>query len=223
MLVSPTEPQKAVRQLGQISSTPEKYGVDFMWISKVGSVGVQRKAITDLIASVHDGRLGKELVQMEQLDIGVVIIEGSLRWTENGTLVTNAMWSQAQHQGLLFSIMYRSYWTLHTASLEDTIQSLSRLEAWTNKESHGSLRATRPKPQGLWGQPNSRDWGVHVLQSLPGCGGGTAERIYDQYGLPLKWTVSKHDLLEVKGIGTKKAQMLWDCLNQDQTCDPSQQ
>lgn len=213
MLVSPTEPQKAVRNLGSISSTPEKYGVDFLWISKCGTVGVQRKAISDLILSVHDGRLGKELVQMEQLDIGVVIIEGSLRWTEGGSLVTNAMWTQAQHQGLLFSIMYRSYWTLHTASLEDTIQLLSRLEAWTNKEQHGSLRATRPKPQGLWGEPNSRDWAVHVLQSFPGCGGGTAEKIFDEYGLPLKWTVTKHDLLAVKGIGTKKAQMLIDSLN----------
>ena len=59
MLVSPTE-RPPISELGESSSRPEKYGVDVMFLANGAVVGVQRKAIADLVASARDGRLGKE-------------------------------------------------------------------------------------------------------------------------------------------------------------------
>ena len=80
------------------------------------------------------------------------------------------------------------------------------------KPNHSSLDR-RPKAVGTWGKADSREFASHVLQSFPGIGSDLAKRIYDRFGLPLKWTVDVMDLQQLEGIGPKKAMTIWAALN----------
>lgn len=209
MLISPTEPS-ILRSLGTISSTPESYGVDFLFPSTVGTVGVQRKEYKDLIASVHDGRLAKELAQMKQLHLSVLLIEGSPKWSSDGVLLdTRSQWTVAQHYGVQFSVMLSGIWVNTTASLRETLLWLSVFTKWVEKEKHTGIGG-RPKPSNgsNWGLRGSRDWGVHVLQGFEGVGVELAGRIWDRFGLPLEWTVTEGELGTVEGIGKGRARQI---------------
>lgn len=213
MLISSTEP-KTLRELGTSSTLPEKYGVDFMFVSRIGRVGIQRKEINDLIGSLRDGRFSKELGQMRSLDLGIVMIEGTPQWSRDGFLLSVRSFTQAQWDGVLFSIQAEGLWLVRTSGISETARSLLNLEKWLSKERHG-IR-TRPKVQGEWGTASNREWGVHILQGFPGIGVDTAGNIYDHFGgVPLRWDCGRDDLQEVKGVGKGRAEKMIRSLKRD--------
>ena len=64
MFISPTEP-KRLGDTGVVSLTPEEYGVDVLFQTELGLVGVQRKVFPgEFLASVHEGWINKEDAQM---------------------------------------------------------------------------------------------------------------------------------------------------------------
>lgn len=195
-----------------MTSAPEKLGADVLIPSNThGMVGVQRKEIEDLIASVHDGRLAKELLQMKQLGLGVLLIEGVPHWTSDGMLLSNSTWTIQQHHGILWSVQSMNYWIVYSESLDRTCELLSMLERWIMKLKHGSL-IHRPGAKGEWGKASSQEWAMHVLMGFEGIGPELAERIVKRFGLPLMWTVEPEEMMEIEGIGDVKAQRLWDSL-----------
>lgn len=199
-----------LRELGKTSLVPESYGVDFLYHSPVfGLVGVQRKEIKDLIASVRDGRLAKELAQMKQLQVAMLCIEGRVQWSQDGSLTTSyTPWTMSQHLGIIFSMQLAGLWIATTASVDETSKLLSVFGRWITKQRHHGVVA-RPNPKDEWGRAGNRDWGIHLLQSFNGIGAETAGNMYDHFGgLPLAWTVSEMDLLDVKGIGKGRAKEL---------------
>ena len=212
MWVSAAEP-KSLQGLGTYSPLPEQFGADFLIPCPVGMVGVQRKEIHDLIASRGDGRLARELAQMKQLDIAILLVEGRLKWTSDGVLSSSrSRWTRNEHLGLLFSIQSTGIWVNSSEGLTDSREYLAALEKWFMKATHKGIM-TRPKPTTLWGTRNDRDWGIHVIQSFDGIGPGVAGAIFDRFGLPMQWTVSKEELEMVPGVGKKRAGRMWETLN----------
>lgn len=215
VLVSPAE-HNILRSLGRVSSVTEKFGADFL-IPSVdhGVVGVQRKEINDLISSVRDGRLQREVAQMKTLGLGVFLIEGRLQWTVDGVLLANGEWTRAQHLGVIWSLQSAGYWTMSTSDLGETFAWLSMFTKWlTIPASRHRSTKTRPGPsKGLWGKRDNRDWGVHILQGFDGVGYELACRIWDKFdGLPLRWDVDVDALSSVAGIGKVRAARLIEAL-----------
>lgn len=211
MLVSPAEPA-FLRQLGTTSATPERVGADFLIHSpSLGAVGVQRKEISDFIASSYDGRLVKEIAQMKVLGLGVLLLEGRVQWTDDGLVLGNySRWTRSQHLGTIWSVQLSGYWIAHTASMAETSDWLLTFTKWMTKERHAGLR-NRPGPSvhSVWGKADNRDWGIHLLQSFPGIGADTAAAIYDHYqGVPMQWLVSALELQEVRGVGKGRAESM---------------
>ncbi len=212
MLISAAEP-KSLQGLGTYSPLPEQFGVDFLIPCPVGMVGVQRKEIHDLIASRGDGRLARELAQMKQLDIAVLLVEGRLKWTSDGVLSSSrSRWTRGEHHGLLFSIQSTGIWVNSSVDLMDSREYLTLLEKWFSKETHKGIM-TRPKPQTLWGTRTNRDWAIHAIQSVDGVGPEMAGRIFDKFGLPFTCSVSVEELLTVDGIGRKRAEKIVKAFN----------
>lgn len=216
-MVAPTEPP-ALKKLGRVSSMPERYGVDFLWVARDLMHGAQRKTVSDLIASVEGAggdRLERELGQMQGLETRVLIVEGDVAFTTEGVMqgrFGGKPWTSARWYGLLLGIQRRGCMVLTTKSTDGTARLLPVLEGWTSKERHGSTRG-RPGPVSVWGRPDNRDWQIHLLTSLPGVGVELAERILAKFGrVPLRLDATRDELLEVEGIGPKKVDGILRCL-----------
>ena len=213
-LVAPSEP-RAIKVLGKSSSLPEQWGADILWPDNGGFVGVQRKELSDLIASLHDGRLGREVSQMQRLQVAMLVVEGRPKWSTEGVLLRDhgRPWSRTTHRALLYSVQARGIWVEQTDDAADTVATVLAFAEWLKKPTHRGLR-TRPGPVSVWGKANDHDWACHVLQGFQGIGPEVASRIVDKFGgLPLKWTVGVGELMEVEGVGPKRAKALIEALH----------
>lgn len=207
MFVSPTEPAVFVDTLDwTVDNLPETYGVDFLWMSTLGLVGIQRKEFpSDFLASIHDGRLGSEAFgKMAQLDLCVLLLEGQPRWTSEGNVIhasrREVRWTRTQHRNYLTSVQLRGVQVNWSEDKWDTVQFIMDLYRWTQKDHHNSL-ITRPTPESNWGHISNRAFQRHFLMSLPRIGPVLADSIIDTLGFPFALTVTAEDLLEVPGVG----------------------
>lgn len=227
MLVAPSEPPR-LKRLGESSSVPERYGADFLWTMPKaegdgtrGLVGVQRKEWKDLLVSVADGRLQKEVAQMTMLRLAVLIVEGSPSWTIDGQMTSryHQRWSRPAFRNLLRSVAAEGIQVEMTDGMDDTAAAIESLWHWTQTE-HKTLR-TRPKSKtDGWGHRESSAWQSHLLQGMPGMGATRAEAFVKHFGgVPLAWTVGVKEMMEVDGIGKKTAETLWNLLMDDDDGD----
>lgn len=203
VLCSPAEPAE-IRAQFTVSGLCETLGADFLLASPAGWIGIQRKEVRDLVASVRGDRICRELGQGADLAQMVLIVEGDWRWQANGQSLVVDGFTRAQYDGLMLAFQHEQWWVLHTPTIHETITTVQRAANWFAKEHHHSLRQ-RPNHRGVWGTHTNRDWAIHLLQSFDGVGVELAGRIYDQLGVPLAWTVTEKDLLAVPGVGKKKA------------------
>lgn len=214
LFVAGSEPA-ALRRIGVASNNmTERHGVDVLWGTEWGLVGVQRKELTDLVASMQDGRLRKEVAQMNGvLTHRMVLVEGFGKWTSDGELVHGyTKVSRRQVRGFLWSIRLDGIWVEWTENLNDTIAAIRWFVEWTRKDKHTSL-VGRAKPRGNWGKADDRAWQVHLLTSLDGVGPALAERIIDHFGgVPMRWEVGAEELLEVPGIGKGRVEKMMRAL-----------
>lgn len=206
MMISPTEPER-LRVLGRVAWHPESFGADVMWRSRGRWIGIQRKEVTDLVASVSDGRLHQQLVQMQQLDVAVVLVEGEPCWTNDGEMLNGSGHSRGlsprQWQSVMWTIGQRGVMVDRSKDLTATIAWIEGFQAWCAKERHTGLMK-RPAPINPWGTLGNEDFQRHMVMGLPGVGTELADRIIRTLGMPFGWRVSEDELLTVEGLGPKK-------------------
>ena len=203
MLISPTEPRQ-FRSLGTYSIVPEKYGVDFLIPSPLfGRVGVQRKEISDLVASIQDGRVEREIWQQRDLSQAIWLIEGRVEWNVDGLLLSSATrqrYTRAMHLGVLLSLQSYGCWMLNSQSLPDSIALLSSLNKWLMKEKHTSL--LRRPAMARQVQGDLVDERIHIMQGFPKVGYERAKRIVEHCGGRLPFGMRDGvDLTDVPGVG----------------------
>lgn len=207
--VAPSEPI-ALKAIGKSSSMSEKFGADLWWVAGGKLWGVQRKELKDLLASVEDGRLTREMGMMTRLDYAFLIVEGWPRFADGQMLGDGwgRPWTEAGFYGMLLGIEQRGVSVWRTENLAGTIRWVQTAEEWSRKAKHSSLRAREGIGPGKWGRPTNREYAVYVMTSFGGVGPELAGRIFDTYGLPLRWTVGVEELMALEGIGKKKAEMI---------------
>lgn len=211
LYIAPTEPWE-LKELGISTLLPEEYGVDIYWESIMGKCGIQRKRFPDdFLASVFDGRLNREYVQMKGLDLAILLLEGKGHWTTEGRLIRPVngkrwAWTEAQHRSYLASVQLRGIQVHTSHSLRDTAAFIDTMRMWSDKTHHHGLE-TRPGPKGsggYWGDVKVRDEQIHVLKGFQGIGPKQANAILDTVGFPLMLSVSEEELLSVPRIGKGK-------------------
>jgi ERCC4-type nuclease len=192
----------------------EANGVDLIVTTSVGLIGFQRKTGPDLAASLRDGRLARELGQIRSSGIlrhSCLVFESDPARTTNDGYYLDSGLSTDQVRNLGTKCQLRGIIFLQSKGLADTISTIKATATYIAAQKADDLY--RPKPlTDTWGRRSSRDWALHVLQSFPAIGPRTAAAIYDALGLPLSWTCTRAQLLEVPGVGPKTADTLLEAL-----------
>lgn len=212
-LVSPTEPA-LIKSLGIVSSVPEKHGADVFWTDATmgGFVGIQRKEIDDLLKSIQSGVLARELQKLLHCKLAILIVEGEPHFTPDGQLSHRFIrFTRTQYRSQLRSVQLRGIIVEHSSSTADTVALIESIARWVAKGEHRSLDR-RPKPSNLdsWGVLTNKAWASHLLQSIEGIGPAQAEAIFDHFDgkLPIEFTATVAQLMEVPRIGKRRAEMI---------------
>lgn len=218
ILVSPAEPA-ALRAIGRTSPLPESRGADFLLPAHGSVLALQRKTFPDdLLSSLEDGRLEREMSQLKRSPIRALLLEGRPMWTGDGLLLARRRYTREQVWGIVLSIMFEFGTPIvWTASLDETAGLVAAAEAWFQKGAHRSLYRRPTAAQTTdWGKATDRDWARHFIQGFPGVGSVLAEAIFDRFSrVPLAWDVSFQDLASVDGIGPKRSRALWTALEKE--------
>lgn len=181
-------------------------------------MGIQRKKFPeDLLASLADGRLYEQLPQIKTLERGLFILEGYGNWTPEGELFGMRRFTYSQLIGILATIMFEfGFPVLWVRDMKATMEALVSLEAWADKKQHVSLLRRTGPPKDAWNRISNEAYGAHVIQSFPGMGPVKALRFNKHFGgVPLQWTVTRDQMMEVPGIGRGQADRLWEALEHD--------
>ena len=160
---------------------------------------VERKTAYDFARSLFDGRLFEQARRLsESYPVVVYIIEGNpyrlRRYRTRLKQLTAALVTLSIDYGArtLFS-----EGPLHTASIIESLAA--RLESGRR----GIIIHKKPKIE------DTRAWQLYVLQSFPGIGPKTAERILERFGsLQGFFNASMAELSKIPGIGEKKAETI---------------
>lgn len=209
-LIAPTEPPE-IQVLGTRSPVPESVGCDVLWAGRNGLCGVQRKTVSDLIASVqNDDRLGKEFEQMRKLAWKGLVVEGTPQWTRDGYLLDgHKSWSAKQHRGVLMSAQMKGVVVVQSRNHLDTCDAIHHMYEWSNKQDHASSLLYRGNGKSEWGELTDESTAVHLMSAFPGIGTELARRIFQAFGrVPIQWSVSEEELAAIHGIGKKKLESL---------------
>lgn len=166
------------------------------------SVGVERKAASDFVASILDGRLFPQLELLKsEYETGIVLLEGDLR------TVRSAIEPAALDGALSYIALLSGVQLIQTA---DTAHTAALLHRMALHSTHGlgylvPLRTGKPKDLSAWRQ--------FLLEGLPGVGPGTAKALLAHFGTPhAVLTASAADLATVKGVGQKTIAKILDVL-----------
>lgn len=212
ILISPAE-RPPITNLGQTSSLCEKVGSDILFETNHGLFGVQRKEQADLVASVRDGRLGRELEQMATLVRGFLVVEGTPAWDREGNLQSqHTRWTLKQQNGVLLAVQSKGVMVLHSRNPLETCAVVEHLIEWCSKSDHVSSLIAREKPQTHWGKMDDRTTTIHVWSSLPAVGTTRAAMLYDAGVRLFRCGTTMEELVAVKGIGEKTAKAIMDCI-----------
>lgn len=230
VLASPSEPKEIVEPLEAIASPLcEDRGADYLLYTKQGLVGLQRKQVPhDFVSSFTDGRMARETSLLaEYCKFSWVICEGRFRFFPDGRLAVDrkepSRFTRKQIYGMLFDIkLVKGIDILYTDDPEDTIGCIRALVDFMSREKHLGLY-TRPSAKGAWYVPTTKDIDLWLLQSFEGVGPAVADSIISHFGgrVPLRWSCTLRDLIEVPKLRPKVAKALWDSLPHEEVVQES--
>jgi len=160
-------------------------------------IGIERKEVKDFLASLADGRLFTQLIQLSTAYPNpILIIEGKEDiFTERGFHPGAIFGSFAS---LLVDIKIPIIRTMDTGETADLIYALIKREYAPDKKI--AVR-TAASGRGL------RDRQRYVVEGLPSVSAVLAERLLEHFGTVRKiFEADVKELMEVKGVGEKTAQ-----------------
>lgn len=225
VFVSPSEPKDLWEIPSAIvNSHIESYGTDVL-VARGGLwAGIQRKKVPeDLIASIQDGRLARELMLMREapLDIRILLLEGTMAFDRDGLLVTGGIsrrYTKTAIDKLLLSCQYVAGVNPHkTGSIGETVEFICDiLVPWLGDPEHVSL-FRRPGPSWDWGLPDVKGMEQWWAQGFPQIGLKRAEALLSAFTSPLAiCNASVKELASVDGIGPKTARTIHKFLRREE-------
>jgi ERCC4-type nuclease len=106
---------------------------DYLLFDQDGhSIGIERKEIKDLLGSLAQNKLKRQLDSLRQYDRGILLIEGHWLVLKDGTLCVHnkrSAWQPASIQAILLALQEQTgAKVLHTANYDETLITLRMLD-----------------------------------------------------------------------------------------------
>ena len=220
VIITTNEPKK-VRQLFD-DKLEIPMGFDMMLLTNSGRIGIERKKVPgDLLSSVADGRLNKEILAMrEETQIQVLLLHGIIRYHEDGKLKVwgkrpGRDWTKKGITNLLRTIQYvEGVYVETAANNRELVEVVHDLQEYFDKGSHTSLKS-RPRIQTDWIVPTHGEKVIYFYNGLPGVGITGAKKLYDRFPAPLQlYGASVDEIMKIPRVGRVMAQGIYQFLRE---------
>ena len=198
----PPQMAQLLRGLGLTATVIEALVGDYIWQSPLGVVMVERKTVNDLLASVGDGRLHRQLTTMTELaKVPILLVEGELSQYDGHMDAWRGKeaqkdWNFNAVMNLMLSWQLGGIYVTSSPGLSYTHLRIQSLYNWSQKNSH--LRPKRKKQIPAMGRLSLR---AEVLAAIPRIGVETAMVLAQ--GNSLKQLFSKTEEEWQKLLGLK--------------------
>lgn len=195
-------------------------GFDMMLFTNAGTLGIERKKVPmDLLNSVTDGRLNREILAMrEETQIQILLLHGRMNFYSNGMLKLwgrrpNRNWTKRGVANLLRTVQYiEGIYVEWADTNRELVQTVHDLQTYFDKKDHLSLKS-RPRVETNWIVPTRGERVIHFYDGLPGVAAIGAKKLYDKYPSPIQlYEATVEDLMQVSGIGKVMANSIHNFL-----------
>lgn len=169
-------------------------------------VAVERKAATDFVISIMEGRIFQQVAKMKlDYERPIVLIEGDVFKTrskiDNKAIAGAISWINAIEHVSVLMVSDPSETPLMLATMARHLQEGLGYEI--------NLHPKKPKL--------TRDAAEYLIGSLPGIGPGNAKKLYEHFGSAAKVIAATPLMIsEVKGIGPKTAERIHEIIHYEE-------
>jgi len=217
LIITSNEPQKIKDLFVGWIEMPMHF--DFMLYTNKGTVGIERKAVpSDLIASVDDGRLRKELIAMrEECDFQVIMLHGIMRFDSNSQLILGnkrrSRWTRTGIRNLRRTLEWvEGCYVEQVPNDRELVEAIEDLQYYLDKGKHLSLKG-RPGIQRDWILPTKVERVLHFYDGIPGIAPVRAKALALAFPEPMSiYEASIDNIAGVQGIGKPTAKKIYNFL-----------
>ena len=173
------------------------YKINKQWL-------IERKTLTDLAASIIDGRLFRQIAGMHEQNAGlkpILLLEGS-----STSLASSNMRREAILGALITVTLYMNTPILRSLNAKESASLIMYIAKQQERFCHFSSINYHPVPR----KPQSKNkQQIMILQSLPGVGTQRAKALLQRFGTIEQVMISSaQELMKVDGIGRKSAESI---------------
>lgn len=161
---------------------------------------IERKSFSDLISSIKDLRLFSQLKNLCKFEKPILLVEG---FEYFGNLNDNSLFGALA--SIILDFRVPIIWTKDKRDSANFIYSAAKREQF--KKNREVVIRIRKKPRNL------KEEQKYLIAGLPSVNSVLAKRLLEKFKTPKKiFTAKKEELMELKGMGEKKAQRIIDLL-----------
>ena len=206
VIITTNEP-KDIRQLfSDKIETP--LGFDFMLYTENGVVGLERKKVPgDLISSIEDGRLGREILAMrDECQIMVILLHGTMRFNPNGTLRlgrrTSYRWTDKGIRNIKRTLEFvEGCYIEYARNNIELVAVVNELQDYLDDDTHLSMKGRTPL-RSDWIKSTYYERVRYFYDGLPGVAVVGAKKLADRFPTPLElYSASIEEIMEIPRMG----------------------
>lgn len=192
---------------------------DFKLFTKSGVVGIERKKVPgDLISSIEDGRLGREILAMrDECDIKIVLYHGTMTYNKAGVLRqgkrTSSRWTDKSMRNFRRTLEFvEGCYIEYAKTNEDLVKVVNEIQRYLDEDEHLSARGRSPIRKD-WLVPTRQERIRYFYSGLPRIASVGAKKLETRFPNPMDlYQASVKDLCGIPGVGKKTANDIYEFL-----------
>ena len=217
IIITTNEP-KSIKELF-IDRVEIPMGFDMKLLTKSGTVGIERKKIPgDLIASIEDGRLGKEILAMrEECSVIIVLYHGVMTYNKYGQVRqgkrTSNRWTNKGMRNLRRTLEFvEGCYIEYARTNEDLVKTVNELQTYLDQDNHLATKGRLPIRRD-WLVPTRQERVRYFYSGLPRVAAIGAKKLELRFPNPMDlYQASVKDIMSVQGFAKKSAMDIYNFL-----------